>query len=92
MALQVQCMCSTGQGQTLLTAGAESTVTYLSRSQLERKNRTPVTTPSVYALAINGTGPYEGVSSPIKTNSVDCRQFLALPVMKTHLSYDTSMV
>ncbi|CAM9564966.1 unnamed protein product [Pylaiella littoralis] len=59
---EVQCMCSTGQGQTLLTAGAESTVTYLSRNQLERKNRTPVTTSSVYALAINGTGPYEGVT------------------------------
>lgn len=55
-------MCLAEKGQTLLVAGAESTLTTLSRSELERKARTPVTPRSVYALAANGTGPHEGVS------------------------------
>lgn len=50
------------QGQALLVAGAESTLTVLSRGELERKGRTPVTPRSVYALAVNGAGPREGVS------------------------------
>lgn len=49
------------QGQTLLVAGAESTLTSLTRSELERKARTPVTPRSVYALSVNGTGAHEGV-------------------------------
>ena len=58
---QVQCMHLAEQGQTLLVAGAESTLTSLTRSQLERKARTPVTPRSVYALSVNGTGAHEGV-------------------------------
>lgn len=54
-------MCLAEQGQTLLVAGAESTLTSLSRSQLERKARSPVIPRSVYALAVKGTGPHEGV-------------------------------
>lgn len=57
-------MRTTNQGQTLVVAGAESSVTFLdkSSSKLERKTRTPVTPSSVYALAINSTDAFEGVS------------------------------
>eukprot|EP00903_Cladosiphon_okamuranus_P022603 g20798.t1 len=59
---EVQCMRLAEQGQTLLVAGAESTLTFLGRSELGRKARTPVAPCSVYALAVAGTGPREGVN------------------------------
>eukprot|EP00752_Nemacystus_decipiens_P017255 g15459.t1 len=59
---EVQCMHLAEQGQTLLVAGAEPTLTSLSRSELERKARTPVAPDSIYALAVNGAGPHEGVT------------------------------
>lgn len=57
-------MCPTEGGEALVVAGAESWVTLLNRSsgKLERKTRTPVTPSSVYALAVNSTGRFEGVS------------------------------
>lgn len=48
-------------GQTLLVAGAEPSVTYLSRSRLETRARTPASPASVYALAVSGFGRHEGV-------------------------------
>lgn len=55
-------MAAAEDGQTLLVAGAESSVTYLSRTRLETRARTPASPSSVYALAVNGFGRHEGVS------------------------------
>ncbi|CAM9455613.1 unnamed protein product [Scytosiphon promiscuus] len=61
---EVQCMCSAEQGQALVVAGAESSVTFLDRSssKLERKTRTSVTPGSVYALAVSSSGRFEGAT------------------------------
>ncbi|CAM9896344.1 unnamed protein product [Ascophyllum nodosum] len=59
---EVQCLTVTDEGQTLLVGGAEGSVTYLSRSRLETRARTPTCSPSLYALAVNATGPHEGIT------------------------------
>lgn len=59
---QVHCMASAEGGQALIVGGAESSVTYLSRSRLERRARTPAASPSVYALAVSAHALHDGVS------------------------------
>lgn len=91
--IQVQCMHVAEQGQTLLVAGSESTLTSLSRSQLERKARTPVTPRSVYALALNdGTGPHEGVRTQCITPPFRFVCFNAPQAFSDHGQYEEDCI